>query len=189
MTTFGALHKQILRRCGHCSCAILYNLIVQILSSGYGLVAMTFASHAKGREFDPHYPYVSFGTYLFVKQISTCKSPNAKSAGALPAGSWISVIMFPRHRRLTHTTTSLIHLTLCLLSAFHYCHHQSDHSSSKAERQWCSQFFPEVLSAHMFDLNTVFNWRPYLHWDIKNKHNRNTECPLLLNCMTCTPNI
>ena len=24
---------------------------------GYGLVAMTFASHAKGREFDPHYPY------------------------------------------------------------------------------------------------------------------------------------
>ena len=23
---------------------------------GYGLVAMTFASHAKGREFDPHYP-------------------------------------------------------------------------------------------------------------------------------------
>ena len=25
---------------------------------GYGLVAMTFASHAKGREFDPHYPYI-----------------------------------------------------------------------------------------------------------------------------------
>ena len=25
--------------------------------SGYGLVAMTFASHARGREFDPHYPY------------------------------------------------------------------------------------------------------------------------------------
>ena len=25
--------------------------------SGYGLVAMTFAPHAKGREFDPHYPY------------------------------------------------------------------------------------------------------------------------------------
>ena len=24
---------------------------------GYGLVAMTFASHVKGREFDPHYPY------------------------------------------------------------------------------------------------------------------------------------
>ena len=63
---------------------------------------------------------------------------NIKLAGALPAGSWISVIMFPRHRRLTHTTTSLIHLTLCLLSAFHSCHHQSDHSSSKAERQWCS---------------------------------------------------
>ena len=30
----------------------------QDFSSGYGLVAMTFASHAKGREFDPHYPYV-----------------------------------------------------------------------------------------------------------------------------------
>ena len=27
------------------------------IASGYGLVAMTFASHAKGREFDPHYPY------------------------------------------------------------------------------------------------------------------------------------
>ena len=26
-------------------------------TSGYGLVAMTFASHAKGREFNPHYPY------------------------------------------------------------------------------------------------------------------------------------
>ena len=25
--------------------------------SGYGLVALTFASHAKGREFNPHYPY------------------------------------------------------------------------------------------------------------------------------------
>ena len=30
-------------------------------ASGYGLVAMTFASHAKGREFDPHYPY----TFLY----------------------------------------------------------------------------------------------------------------------------
>ena len=30
----------------------------RFFSSGYGLVAMTFASHAKGREFDPHYPYV-----------------------------------------------------------------------------------------------------------------------------------
>ena len=29
----------------------------QNFPSGYGLVAMTFASHAKGREFDPHYPY------------------------------------------------------------------------------------------------------------------------------------
>ena len=27
-------------------------------TSGYGLVAMTFASHVKGREFDPHYPYL-----------------------------------------------------------------------------------------------------------------------------------
>ena len=32
-------------------------LSCRIPSSGYGLVAMTFASHAKGREFDPHYPY------------------------------------------------------------------------------------------------------------------------------------
>ena len=32
---------------------------------GYGLVAMTFASHAKGREFDPHYPYVTLQSFLF----------------------------------------------------------------------------------------------------------------------------
>ena len=31
----------------------------QVLDCGYGLVAMTFASHAKGREFDPHYPYAN----------------------------------------------------------------------------------------------------------------------------------
>ena len=31
---------------------------VPSITSGYGLVAMTFTSHAKGREFDPHYPYV-----------------------------------------------------------------------------------------------------------------------------------
>ena len=31
---------------------------VPSITSGYGLVAMMFASHAKGREFDPHYPYV-----------------------------------------------------------------------------------------------------------------------------------
>ena len=34
-------------------------LIAHVTQSGYGLVAMTFASHAKGREFDPHYPYIS----------------------------------------------------------------------------------------------------------------------------------
>ena len=30
---------------------------------GYGLVAMTFASHAKGREFDPHYPYMRLRSF------------------------------------------------------------------------------------------------------------------------------
>ena len=36
-----------------------------MLPSRYGLVAMTFASHAKGREFDPHYLYVSNLTEKF----------------------------------------------------------------------------------------------------------------------------
>ena len=49
-------------------------------------------------------------------------------------------LCFRDRDRLTHTTTSLIHLTLCLRSACHFCHHQSDHSSSKTERQWCSRW-------------------------------------------------
>ena len=96
----------------------------------------------------------------FRLQTSNLKPQTSKSAGALPAGSWISVIMFPRHRRLTHTTTSLIHLTLCLLSAFHYCHHQSDHSSSKAERQWCSHFCNDAFRRTMFNSVAVHNGRP-----------------------------
>ena len=63
----------------------------------------------------------------------------SKKAGALPAGSWISVIMFPRQR----TTCTHNHIIDPLSSVFAFRiplhHHQPDHGSSKAERQWCSQ--------------------------------------------------
>ena len=50
------------------------------------------------------------------------------------------MIMFPGRDDSTHNHF-IVPLNLCLHSAFHYCHHQPDHSSSKTERQWCSQIF------------------------------------------------
>ena len=44
---------------------------ILFIASGYGLVAMTFASHAKGREFDPHYPYVNMHPVLLCHDLWT----------------------------------------------------------------------------------------------------------------------
>ena len=115
MTTFGALHKQILRRCGHCSCAILCNLIVQILSSGYGLVAMTFASHVKGREFDPHYPYVcSFGSLHHGCLLHLQLSPGKIKIGQNCAQEvWIMLVM-PSLKQKKRQGISVDEMVLCV---------------------------------------------------------------------------
>ena len=81
----------------------------------------------------PHWHYC-FSWSIHPKLL---KQAPPKVAGALPAGSRISAIMFPGRDDSPHNHF-IVPLNLCLLSAFHYCHHQSDHISSKPERQWCS---------------------------------------------------
>ena len=104
------------------------------ITSGYGLVAMTFASHAKGREFDPHYPYISSALFFVVLVSSNSLNTlgiHTNTKRALPAGkkrtSWITIF---RNQRLTHTTAANIFLPL------------PTHLAVDSLRSWCTKIRP-----------------------------------------------
>ena len=65
-------------------------------------------------------------------------APSSKSSRS--ASCW--ELNFRDHVSVPNDSTHnhfIVPLNMCLRSAVHYSHHQSDHTSSKPERQWCSQ--------------------------------------------------